>query len=134
MADSAQVVRFICKSVIHNLVVTEAHPYCEGSILLDEDLMEAADIVEGERVLVASVTRGHRMETYAVPGTRGSGVVETSGSMSHLAQKGDIVCVMSFTMTSTPHAVERIDLDLRDSGNRLPSITSGDISAELKPE
>ncbi len=117
--EKKKMVRFVCKSVIHNLVVTDAHPYCEGSIVLDESLMEAADIIEGEKVLVANVTRGHRMETYAVPAKRGSGIVETSGSMSHLAKVGDTICVMTFTITDKPESIKRIDINLRGKNNRL---------------
>ena len=81
--------------------------------------MEAADIIEGERVLVANVTKGHRMETYAVPGKRGSGIVETSGSMSHLAKVGDVVCIVTFTMTENPDEIKKIDLNLHGKNNRL---------------
>lgn len=112
-------VRFVCKSVMHNLVVTASHPYCEGSIVLDEALIEVADLVEGERVLVANVTRGNRMETYVEPGERNSGVVETSGSMSHMAQVGDVICVMAFTTTEKPEEIKRIDLNLRDKNNKI---------------
>src|SRR4030042_2615156 len=112
-------IRFVCKSVIHNLVVTKAHSYCEGSIILDEAVMRAADIIDGERVLVANVTRGNRMETYAVSGERNSGIVETSGSMSYLAKVGDVICVMTFTATEKPEEIKRIDLNLHKKNNKL---------------
>ena len=111
--------RFVCRSVIHNLVVTEAKPYCEGSIEIDATILEKAEIAEGERVIVANVSRGGRAETYAVPAPRGSGKVETSGSMSHLAKIGDEVCVIAFALVDDPSKIKRIDIDLKSKNNKL---------------
>lgn len=111
--------RIFCRSVIHNLVVTEAKPFCEGSIEIDAAVLEKANIKEGEKVLVANVSNGNRMETYAVPVERGSGRVETSGSMSHLAKPGDIVCVVAFAIVDENEDCSRIDINLKGKNNRV---------------
>lgn len=111
--------RTVCRSVIHNLVVTEAKPYCEGSIEIDADILDKAQISDGERVVVTNVCRGGRAETYAVPAPRGSGKVETSGSMSHLAKVGDGVCVMAFAITDKPNEIKRIDINLKGKNNKI---------------
>lgn len=111
--------RNFCRSVIHNLVVTEAKPFCEGSIEIDVAILENAQISEGEKVLVANVSNGNRMETYAVPAERGSGRVETSGSMSHLAKLGDIICVMAFAVVDDPKQIKRIDINMKGKNNKL---------------
>ncbi|MBI2674962.1 MAG: aspartate 1-decarboxylase [Candidatus Aenigmarchaeota archaeon] len=111
--------KIFCRAVIHNLVVTDAKPFCEGSIEIDAAIMEMAQITESERVLVANVSNGNRMETYVVPAERGSGRVETSGSMSHLAKPGDIICVMAFFITDNLKRLKRIDLNLKGKCNKL---------------
>ena len=120
MSDKIKnVQRIFCRSVIHNLVVTDAKPFCEGSIEIDAAILEKAQISEGERVLVANVSNGNRMETYAVPAAKGSGKVETSGSMSHLAKPGDTICVMTFAMVGENEICRRIELNLKGKNNRL---------------
>lgn len=89
--------REILKTKLHRLTVTEADLNYEGSITLDENLMDAGDIMEYEKVMIADVTNGNRFETYAIKGIRGSGVVCINGAAAHLAQKGDIIIVFTFT-------------------------------------
>lgn len=88
--------REILKSKIHRVSVTEANLDYVGSITIDLDLMEAADIVEYEKVAVANVTRGSRFETYAIAGERGSGIICINGAAAHLAKVDDIVIVFSY--------------------------------------
>jgi aspartate 1-decarboxylase len=111
--------RFFCRSVIHNLVVTESKPYCEGSIEIDEAIMEKAQIGDGERVMVTNVRKGGRAETYSVKAPRGSGKVESSGPMSHLAKVGDEVCVIAFGIVQSPDEIKRIDIDLKGKRNKF---------------
>jgi aspartate 1-decarboxylase len=85
------------KSKIHRAVITDADLEYEGSITLDEDLMEAADIAEFEAVHVWNVTRGTRLETYALRGPRGSRVCCINGAAAHLVKKGDKVIIATFT-------------------------------------
>jgi len=90
--------REICKSKIHRATVTEVNLNYEGSLTIDEELMEAADILPFEKVYVFNVTNGARFETYAIPGQRGSGVICVNGAAARLAQVGDLVIIASFAL------------------------------------
>lgn len=81
---------------IHRATVTEANLEYEGSITLDPDLMEAADILPYEKVHVLDVTNGSRLETYAILGIRGSGQVCINGAAAHLVHEGDIVIILTY--------------------------------------
>jgi aspartate 1-decarboxylase len=85
------------KSKLHRAVITHADLEYEGSVTLDEDLMEAADIVEFEQVAIWNVTRGTRLETYALKGDRGSRVCCVNGAAAHLMEPGDRVIIATFT-------------------------------------
>jgi aspartate 1-decarboxylase len=89
-------IRQLLKSKIHRATITEANVDYVGSITIDPDLMERADIVPYEKVLVADVDNGARLETYAIEGPRGSGVVCMNGAAAHLMAAGDRVIIMSF--------------------------------------
>jgi len=84
------------KSKIHRATITETHLEYEGSITIDEDLLEAAGLVEGEAVLVANVNNGTRHETYILKGKRGSGIVCLNGAAARLGQPGDLVIILGF--------------------------------------
>jgi aspartate 1-decarboxylase len=90
--------RTMCKSKIHRATVTDADLNYEGSITVDPDLLAAADVREYEQVQVVNVNNGARFETYAIPGTRGSGDMIVNGAAARLVQKGDLAIVMSFAM------------------------------------
>lgn len=85
------------KSKIHRATVTHADLHYEGSLTLDADLLEAADILPHEQIHVWDVTRGSRLVTYAMRGERGSGVVCVNGAGAHLVQPGDLVIIASFS-------------------------------------
>jgi aspartate 1-decarboxylase len=89
-------IRHLLKSKIHRATVTEANVEYVGSITIDPDLMELADLVPYEKVLVADVDNGARLETYVIEGPRGSRVVCMNGAAAHLITKGDRVIIMSF--------------------------------------
>jgi len=89
-------IRQLLKSKIHRATVTEARVDYVGSITIDRELMELADIVSYEKVLVADVDNGARLETYAIEGAPGSGVMCMNGAAAHLVGKGDKIIVMSF--------------------------------------
>lgn len=89
--------RNMLKSKIHRATVTRADLDYVGSIEIDENLMEAADILSNEQVHVWNVTNGERFVTYAVTGERGSGVVCVNGAAAHLAEAGDLVIIATFT-------------------------------------
>lgn len=112
--------RTILKSKIHRLTVTEANLHYSGSITIDKKLMEAADIYNHEKVQVVDVTNGARLETYAIAGKEGSGVVCINGAAAHLINKGDTIIVISYAhmdreATSGYHPI----VVHVDKGNRL---------------
>src|SRR6202521_6290940 len=90
--------RWMCKSKIHRATVTEANLAYEGSITIDETLMEAADIVPYEMVQVLNINNGERFETYAIPGHKGSGIVCLNGAAARLGVVGDKVIIISCAM------------------------------------
>ena len=81
----------ILKSKIHRVTVTEARLDYIGSITIDEDLMDAAGILRGERVYIVDNNNGERLDTYAIPGERGSGVICLNGAAARKVQPGDII-------------------------------------------
>ncbi|OIP82304.1 MAG: aspartate 1-decarboxylase [Porphyromonadaceae bacterium CG2_30_38_12] len=86
----------VLKSKIHRVSVTEANLNYIGSITIDQDLMDAAQIIPNEKVAIVNNNNGARFETYVIPGERASGVICLNGAASRLVQTGDIVIVMSF--------------------------------------
>lgn len=88
----------LLKSKIHCATVTEANLAYMGSITIDEALMEAAGILRNERVQVVDNNNGARLETYVIPGARGSGVICLNGAAARLAQPGDVVIIMAYAL------------------------------------
>lgn len=88
----------LLKSKIHCATVTEANLAYMGSITIDEALMEAAGILHNERVQVVDNNNGARLETYVIPGARGSGVICLNGAAARLAQPGDVVIIMAYAL------------------------------------
>lgn len=86
----------VVKSKIHRAVVTQADLNYIGSITIDEDLMEAANIIENERVHIYNINNGERFETYVIKGERGSGTLCLNGAAARLVQKGDLVIIVSY--------------------------------------
>ena len=94
----------ILKSKIHRVTVTRANLNYIGSITIDKALMEAAGVLEGEKVSVVNVTNGNRVVTYAIPGESGSGCIELNGAAAHLFNEGDIVIIMSYAIMTPEEA------------------------------
>jgi aspartate 1-decarboxylase len=88
--------RILFKSKIHRATVTQADLDYEGSVTIDRDLLRAADILPFEKVAVWNVTRGTRLETYALEGDAGSGVICINGAAAHLNKPGDLVILATF--------------------------------------
>ncbi|GAA2519012.1 aspartate 1-decarboxylase [Pilimelia columellifera] len=88
--------RTMFKSKIHRATVTQADLNYVGSVTVDEDLMDAADLLPGEQVAIVDVTNGARLETYVIAGRRGSGVIGINGAAAHLVQPGDLVILISY--------------------------------------
>jgi aspartate 1-decarboxylase len=103
--------RWMLRSKIHQATVTQADLKYVGSITIDEELMEMVGLLPGERVLVVSNTSGARLETYTIPGPRGSGAVCMNGAAAHLIKKGDEIIIMGFELTDKPVESKQIVLD-----------------------
>jgi aspartate 1-decarboxylase len=88
--------RTLMKSKLHRATVTVADLDYVGSITIDRDLMDAADLLPNERVQVLDVTNGARLETYVIEGERGSGVIGINGAAAHLVHPGDLVLIVSY--------------------------------------
>ena len=88
----------ILKSKIHRAVITEANLNYVGSLTLDEDLMNAANLIEHEKIQVVNVNNGERIETYLIKGKRGSGVVCLNGPAARKGAEGDVVIVISYAL------------------------------------
>lgn len=96
----------VVKSKIHNVHVTEANLNYVGSITIDRDLMDAAGIYEHERVQVVDNNNGERLETYVIPGERGSGVICLNGAAARKVAVGDIVIIMAYGIIDEKEAQE----------------------------
>ncbi len=103
--------RWVLKSKIHKATVTEADINYVGSITIDEDLLDMIDMWPGEKVLVVSNTSGARLETYTIPGARGSGIITMNGAAAHLINKGDEIIIIGFELSDKPIKPKQILVD-----------------------
>jgi aspartate 1-decarboxylase len=111
--------RQLLKSKMHRAMITAADVEYEGSIEISRDLMDAAGLWEGEKVLVASITTGNRLETYVQAGPAGTRAIIINGGAAHRIKKGERVAIMAFALSETPVAPMRILLD--DENNIIRS-------------
>jgi aspartate 1-decarboxylase len=95
-------------------MITEADVEYEGSIEIPTDLMEAVGLWEGEKVLVASISTGNRLETYAQPGPAGTGHIIINGGAAHRIKKGERVAIMAFGLSETPVVARKVVLNDRN--------------------
>ncbi len=86
----------VIKSKIHRVTVTEANLDYVGSITIDEDLMDAANLIAGEKVTIADIDNGERLETYVIKGERGSGAIGLNGAAARKVRPGDVIIIMSY--------------------------------------
>jgi aspartate 1-decarboxylase len=134
-------IRTMMKSKIHRATVTQADLHYVGSVTVDLDLLEAADLLPGELVHIVDIDNGHRLETYTIAGERGSGVIGINGAAAHLVHPGDLVILIAYAQledaearTFEPHVVF-VDRDNRiigtgaDPAEALPGsgLTRGDV-------
>jgi len=121
------------KSKIHRATVTQADLDYVGSISLDRDLMDAADLLEGEQVAIVDITNGARLETYIIPAPRGSGMIGINGAAARLVHKGDLVIIISYGLLdeAEARALEPRVVHV-DEQNRIVSL--GNDAAEPVPE
>jgi aspartate 1-decarboxylase len=120
------------KSKIHRATVTQADLHYVGSISIDKDLMEASDLLEGEKVAIVDVTNGARLETYVIPAPRGSGTIGINGAAAHLVHEGDLVIIISYAMVDDAEARTLKPTVVHvDAQNRVVKL--GDDAAEPVP-
>lgn len=123
------------KSKIHRIRVTGADVDYEGSITLDPDLMKAANILQNERVHVWNVTRGTRLETYAITGTKGAGECILNGAAAHLNRIGDLVIVATFsTMSDAEAKKHKPAVVFVDEHNRVRDLRPERASRKTTPK
>jgi len=125
--------RIMMKSKIHRATVTQADLHYVGSVTLDAALMEAADLLEGEQVAIVDITNGARIETYVIPGPRGSGVIGINGAAAHLVHPGDLIIIMSYALLTDAEARTMVPRVVHvDEQNRVVKI--GNDPAEPVPD
>lgn len=112
--------RTIFKSKIHRATVTHADLHYVGSVTVDADLLDAADILPGEMVSIVDITNGSRLETYTIAGVRGSGVIGINGAAAHLVSVGDLVILMTYAQMTTAEALDFVPTVVHvDAGNSM---------------
>jgi aspartate 1-decarboxylase len=110
----------ICKSKIHKVTVTEANLQYVGSITIDVALMEAANLIENEKVQVVNINNGERLETYVIKGERGSGQVCLNGPAARKVQVGDVVIIISYAT-----------MEFEEAKNHTPSLIFPDTETNM---
>jgi len=112
--------RFVAKSKLHGLRITETDLNYEGSITLDAELLAAADILVGERVQIVNLSNGARIETYAIEGQAGSGVCALNGPAARTGEVGDMVHVISYALADAAEDIRGLPRTVHvDGENRL---------------
>ena len=110
----------VVKSKIHRVKITQAELHYVGSITIDEDLMEASNIIANEKVQIVNINNGERLETYVIKGERGSGHVCLNGPAARKAQVGDIIIIISYA-----------SMDFEEAKNHQPTIIFPDKNNKL---
>lgn len=135
-ATTRSLLRPMMISKIHRATITAADLHYVGSITVDADLLDAADLLPGQQVDVVDVSNGARLTTYVIPGERGSGILCINGAAAHLVHKGDLVILIGYghmsdaeARTYTPHVVfvddENRILDVGDEPGQVPDVDAG---------
>ena len=106
--------RWVLRSKIHKATVTDANLEYIGSVTIDRDLMDKCGLWPWEKVLVVSNTTGMRLESYAIPGKKGSGVICMNGAAAHLIKKGEEIILMGFEMTAKPIKPKNVLVDKKN--------------------
>jgi aspartate 1-decarboxylase len=120
-------------SKIHRATVTQADLHYVGSVTVDQDLLDAADLLAGEKVGIVDITNGARLETYVIPGPRGSGVIGINGAAARLVHVGDLVILIAYGVMDDAEARTRQPrVVFVDSENRV--VGTGGDPAEALPQ
>lgn len=110
----------VLKSKIHRCTITEADLHYVGSIAIDEDLMDAAQLIENEKVHIYNITNGERLETYVIKGERGSGIISLNGAAARKAAVGDLIIIVSYA-----------SMELEEAANHKPAIIFPDDNNKI---
>jgi aspartate 1-decarboxylase len=111
----------VLKSKIHRATITQADIHYIGSIAIDEDLMEAANLIEYEKVQVLNINNGERLETYVIKGKRGSGTISLNGAAARKAVPGDLIIIVSYA-----------SMDFEDARTFQPTVIFPDSNNKLR--
>ncbi|OUM89680.1 MAG: aspartate 1-decarboxylase [Bacillus thermozeamaize] len=124
--------REMMKSKLHRATVTEANLHYVGSITIDQELMEAVDLLPNEKVQVVNNNNGARLETYVIPGERGSGVICLNGAAARLVQPGDTVIIIAYAWMSDEEAKRHVPkVAIIGEGNRIQEIIHEEKHGEI---
>ncbi|MBA4543179.1 MULTISPECIES: aspartate 1-decarboxylase [Thermoactinomyces] len=124
--------RTLMKAKIHRATVTEANLNYVGSITIDEEILERVDILPNEKVQVVNNNNGERLETYVIPGERGSGVICLNGAAARLVQPGDVVIIMSYAMMDEQTArTHKPKIALLDEQNRIVEMLGEEVHGAI---
>ena len=125
-------IRTMMKSKIHRATVTQADLHYVGSVTVDLDLLDAANLLPGELVHIVDIDNGNRLETYTIAGERGSGVIGINGAAAHLVHPGDLVILIAYAQLEDAEARRFVpDVVFVDADNRI--IGTGNDPAEALP-
>jgi aspartate 1-decarboxylase len=125
--------RTMLKSKIHRVTVTQADLNYVGSVTVDADLMDAADLLPGEQVAIVDCNNGARLETYVIEGPRGSGVIGINGAAARLVHEGDVVIIISYcTLTDAEARELKPRVVFVDADNTI--VGTGGDPAEVLPD
>lgn len=119
----------MCKAKIHRATVTGADLNYEGSLTVDQDLLDAAGILPYEKVAVVNINNGQRLETYIIKGDRGTGVICLNGAAARLGQKGDLIIIISYAQMEPAEISADYEPTVVhvDHVNRIDSLTHGEV-------
>jgi aspartate 1-decarboxylase len=124
--------RTVFKSKLHRATVTEANLNYVGSVTIDEDLLDAADIFVNEKVQIVNNNNGARLETYAIPGPRGSGVICLNGAAARLVQPGDKVIIITYAVVDDKEArAFKPTVVFLDDANRVAAVKAEEKHGEI---
>jgi aspartate 1-decarboxylase len=125
--------RTVFKSKLHRATVTQACLDYVGSITIDEELMDAADILINEKVQVVDINNGERLETYAIPGPRGSGIICLNGAAARLVQPGDKVIIITYAVLDESEARSwKPTVAFLNDANQISELKSEEKHGEIK--
>lgn len=121
--------RILLKSKLHRATVTDADLHYVGSVTIDSDLMEAADLVEHEQVQIYNITNGSRLTTYTLRGAAGSGIIQINGAAAHLTGTGDLVIIASYAnYTATEVSDHQPKVVLLNAENKIMVRTGHELA------